>query len=200
MGEGSSWSCLTPAHLIGRWRCGGGGRPGVKDTAANVKGILDHNELLHAPLMSHHIIKSISAKHQHHSYYLTVSLSHKDTHTHTQCLKYLKEERTLAFSLRARSPEPVRKSVCLCGGDVVAQCQRLLLQLLWRTVSGQQALSLALNTEEEEEARDLILNYHVKNVNARSYFCHHFIHSEASHWHEFPLTGRMLTWNFLSNE
>lgn len=67
---------------------------------------------------------------------------------------YLEEEWTLAFSLRAGRPEPVRKTVGLCCGDVVAQCQRLLLQLLWGAVPGQQALPLALNPEEEEDVEE----------------------------------------------
>lgn len=66
-----------------------------------------------------------------------------------QCCEYLEEKWTLTLSLWAGGPEPVRKSVCLCGGDVVTQSQRLLLQLLWWIVPGQQALSLALYTQEK---------------------------------------------------
>lgn len=50
---------------------------------------------------------------------------HSQPHLH--CCGYLEEKRTLFLSLRARGPEPVRKSVRLCSGDVVAQSQRLLL-------------------------------------------------------------------------
>lgn len=63
--------------------------------------------------------------------------------------KYLEEEWTLVLSLRAGGPEPVREAIGLRGGDVVAQSERLLLQLLWWTVPGQEALSLALCTTGE---------------------------------------------------
>lgn len=55
------------------------------------------------------------------------SLSHVHTYKHMQCFEYLEEKWTLALSLRAGGPEPMRKSIRLCGGDVVAQSQRLLL-------------------------------------------------------------------------
>lgn len=45
----------------------------------------------------------------------------------------------------------MRKTVGLRRGDVVAQRQRLLLQLLWWVVPGQQALE----EEEKEAARHL---------------------------------------------
>lgn len=83
------------------------------------------------------------------------SLSVRLNHTHSVS-EYLKEEWTLALSLRAGGPEPVRKSICLCSGDVVAQSQRLLLQLFWWTVPRQQALTLALYTRER--GQQLITN------------------------------------------
>lgn len=81
---------------------------------------------------------------------LYLSPHHPITAAHLQC-SYLQEERTLALSLRAGGPEPVRKSVCWCRGDVVAQSQRLLFQLLWWTVSGQQTLPLSLQAGEHHE-------------------------------------------------
>lgn len=117
---------------------------------SNVKSILGYNEQLRVLLTFNHIIKSISAQIN-----LSVSLSifhcfsHPPTKRHMQWFEYLKEEWTLAFSLWAGGPEPVRKSICLCSGDVVAQSQWLLLQLFWWTVPGQQALSLALQTQDK---------------------------------------------------
>lgn len=79
---------------------------------------------------------------------------------------YLEEEGTLAFSLRAGRPEPVRKSIGLCRGDIVAQRQRLLLQLLWWAVPGQQALPLALQRQ----------NIYMGDMNAKLQFCLFFHH------------------------
>ena len=67
-------------------------------------------------------------------------------HLHVRRFEYLEEEWALVLRLRAGRPEPVRKSICFCSGDVVAQSQRLLLQLLGGIVPGQQALSLTLQT------------------------------------------------------
>lgn len=83
-----------------------------------------------------------------------------------QCFEYLKEEWTLAFSLRAGGPEPVRKSISLCSGDIVTQSQWLLLQLFWWTVPGQQAFSLALYTQDK--ARNELKTFLVKWIDARS--------------------------------
>ena len=64
---------------------------------------------------------------------------------------YLQEQWTLVLGLGVRSPEPVGQPSSLGGGDVVAQGQGLLLQLLSGVVPGQQAVPLALPPQPETD-------------------------------------------------